>query len=200
MGGWLGRRARKGRCATLDPRHLCDQLRHLGVDHGAGARAVAAARRRRRAARRRPGAVQHHRLRDGGRGTSCSSPSTSTFRASSSRSCPDAQPPDGVNFTAIANPEYERLVAEASTMTGAEACDTWNAAEEALLAEMDIVPFAVSTIPTSATAPSSRSVSSGSSAPPFASRRASQSARRAVRLVARRMARAFGVAHDSVAA
>ncbi len=33
-------------------------------------------------------------------------------------------------------------------MTGAEACEQWNAAEEALFAQMNILPFAVSTLPT----------------------------------------------------
>jgi peptide/nickel transport system substrate-binding protein len=58
-----------------------------------------------------------------------------------------AQPPDGVNFSAIANPEYEQLAAEASALTGPEACEQWNAAEEALVAEMNILPFAASTLP-----------------------------------------------------
>jgi peptide/nickel transport system substrate-binding protein len=58
------------------------------------------------------------------------------------------QPPDGVNFSAIANADYDDLVAEASTLTGPEACEQWNAAEEAFFAQMNILPFAVSTLPT----------------------------------------------------
>jgi peptide/nickel transport system substrate-binding protein len=58
-----------------------------------------------------------------------------------------AQPPDGVNFSAIANADYDAIVAEASTLTGEEACAQWNAAEEALFAQMDVLPFAVSTLP-----------------------------------------------------
>jgi peptide/nickel transport system substrate-binding protein len=59
-----------------------------------------------------------------------------------------APPPDGVNLSAIANPDYDALAAEASTLTGEEACAQWNAAEEALFAEMNVLPFAVSTLPT----------------------------------------------------
>ena len=58
-----------------------------------------------------------------------------------------AQPPDGVNFSAVVNPEYDALVAEASALTGEEACAVWNAAEEALYAEMNILPFAANTLP-----------------------------------------------------
>jgi peptide/nickel transport system substrate-binding protein len=58
------------------------------------------------------------------------------------------QPPDGINFSAVANPEYEALVSEASALTGEEACAVWNAAEEALYAQMDILPFAANAAPT----------------------------------------------------
>jgi peptide/nickel transport system substrate-binding protein len=58
-----------------------------------------------------------------------------------------AVPPDGVNFSAVANPEYDGLVADAMTLTGPEACAQWNAAEEALYAQMNILPFAASTLP-----------------------------------------------------
>ena len=58
-----------------------------------------------------------------------------------------AQPPDGVNFSAVANPEYDALVAEASTLTGAEACEVWNAAEAELYAQMNILPVAATTAP-----------------------------------------------------
>ena len=57
------------------------------------------------------------------------------------------QPPDGTNFSAVANPAYEALVAEASALTGAEACDVWNAAEAELYAQMNILPFAATTVP-----------------------------------------------------
>ena len=58
-----------------------------------------------------------------------------------------AQPPDGVNFSAVANPEYDALVAEASALTGAEACEVWNAAEAELYAQMNILPVAATTAP-----------------------------------------------------
>ena len=57
------------------------------------------------------------------------------------------QPPDGTNFSAVANPEYEALVAEASALTGEEACEVWNAAEAELYAQMNILPFAATTAP-----------------------------------------------------
>ena len=57
------------------------------------------------------------------------------------------QPPDGTNFSAVANPEYDALVAEASALTGAEACEVWNAAEAELYAQMNILPFAATTAP-----------------------------------------------------
>ena len=57
------------------------------------------------------------------------------------------QPPDGVNFSAVSNPEYDQLVSEASAATGEEACALWNAAEEALYAQMNILPFAATTAP-----------------------------------------------------
>jgi peptide/nickel transport system substrate-binding protein len=57
------------------------------------------------------------------------------------------QPPEGVNFSAVANPEYDALVAEASALTGEEACEVWNAAEAELYAQMNILPFAATTAP-----------------------------------------------------
>ena len=73
------------------------------------------------------------------------------------------QPPDGVNFSAVANPEYDALVAEASALTGAEACEVWNAAEAELYAQMNILPSPRPRCRSSATAPSSHSDASGSS-------------------------------------
>jgi peptide/nickel transport system substrate-binding protein len=58
------------------------------------------------------------------------------------------QPPQGVNFSAVSNPDYDALVAEASALTGEEACAVWNSAEEALYAQMNILPFAANTLPT----------------------------------------------------
>ena len=148
--GWvmgIGRRAREGRRAADDPRLLRHVDRELAAVDGAGHGAVAGARRRRAAARRRRGPVQH------------ASPSRSrawdVFLAALNLDVPSlavpfvsgAQPPDGVNFSAVVNPEYDALVAEASALTGAEACAVWNAAEEALYAQMNILPFAATTVP-----------------------------------------------------
>ncbi len=65
------------------------------------------------------------------------------------------QPPDGVNFSAVSNPEYESLVAEASALTGTAACAKWDEAEKALYAQMNILPYAVTTRRRSAATPSS---------------------------------------------
>ncbi|MCO1655647.1 ABC transporter substrate-binding protein [Pseudonocardia humida] len=50
--------------------------------------------------------------------------------------------PDGTNFAAISDPEYDAAVAAASALTGAEGCSAWLDAEAGLIAEADIVPFA----------------------------------------------------------
>ncbi|PZF84712.1 ABC transporter substrate-binding protein [Jiangella anatolica] len=49
-------------------------------------------------------------------------------------------PPDGLNIMHLDNPEYERLAAEAITMTPPEACASWNEAERAVIGELDLVP------------------------------------------------------------
>ena len=54
--------------------------------------------------------------------------------------------PEGVNFSAIQNADYEAAVAEATQLPGVEGCDAWQAAETALFEAADIVPFANSTI------------------------------------------------------
>ncbi|WP_299959730.1 ABC transporter substrate-binding protein [uncultured Modestobacter sp.] len=50
--------------------------------------------------------------------------------------------PEGNNFSAIDNADYAAGVAEAMTMNGAEGCDTWLAAESALVRDADVIPFA----------------------------------------------------------
>ena len=50
--------------------------------------------------------------------------------------------PDGNNFASIDNADYTAGVAEATTMVGAEGCDTWLAAEAALVRDADVIPFA----------------------------------------------------------
>lgn len=52
----------------------------------------------------------------------------------------------GTNFAAIDNGEYTAAVGEATTMLGAEGCDTWLAAETALVEATDVTPFANSVV------------------------------------------------------
>jgi peptide/nickel transport system substrate-binding protein len=50
-------------------------------------------------------------------------------------------PPAGGNFAGLDNPAYSEHVAQASTMTGADSCAEWGAAEKALLEDLDVVLF-----------------------------------------------------------
>jgi peptide/nickel transport system substrate-binding protein len=50
--------------------------------------------------------------------------------------------PDGTNFANIENETYQDGVKKASAMTGQEGCDTWLAAESALVKDADVIPFA----------------------------------------------------------
>jgi peptide/nickel transport system substrate-binding protein len=50
--------------------------------------------------------------------------------------------PDGTNFAAIADPDYDAAVAAATALTGADGCEAWLDAEAGLVANADIVPFA----------------------------------------------------------
>ncbi|GIH02369.1 peptide ABC transporter substrate-binding protein [Rhizocola hellebori] len=54
--------------------------------------------------------------------------------------------PDGVNFASINNPAYTAAVEKASATAGTAGCAQWAAAEEALVGNGDIVPFAFSSI------------------------------------------------------
>jgi peptide/nickel transport system substrate-binding protein len=56
--------------------------------------------------------------------------------------------PEGNNFASIDNADYAAGVAEAMTMNGTEGCDTWLAAESALVRDADVVPFANQTVNT----------------------------------------------------
>jgi peptide/nickel transport system substrate-binding protein len=56
-------------------------------------------------------------------------------------------PPQGTNFGHIHNAEYDRLVKQAAGMAGAAGCASWNAAESALIRNLDVVPYADSVIP-----------------------------------------------------
>ncbi|WP_159500129.1 ABC transporter substrate-binding protein [Microbacterium sp. 18062] len=48
----------------------------------------------------------------------------------------------GSNFASIANEAYDAGVADAMSLIGADSCDAWFAAEEALVADLDVLPFA----------------------------------------------------------
>lgn len=50
-------------------------------------------------------------------------------------------PPDGTNFAHIDNPTYAENAAAAAELTGEEACARWNAAEEALINDLDVTPM-----------------------------------------------------------
>ncbi|GAA4704901.1 peptide/nickel transport system substrate-binding protein [Promicromonospora umidemergens] len=52
----------------------------------------------------------------------------------------------GTNFAAIDNADYAAAVGEATTMQGAEGCDTWLAGETALVEATDVTPFANSLV------------------------------------------------------
>ncbi|MBP6685931.1 MAG: ABC transporter substrate-binding protein [Leucobacter sp.] len=52
-------------------------------------------------------------------------------------------PDKGNNFAALSNPEFDKLVAEANTHTGDEACNAWEVAEAEMYSSADYVPFAV---------------------------------------------------------
>jgi peptide/nickel transport system substrate-binding protein len=56
--------------------------------------------------------------------------------------------PQGVNFSGINNADYTAAVTEASAIAGADGCEKWAAAEKALFAHVDLVPFVNSTVPT----------------------------------------------------
>lgn len=56
--------------------------------------------------------------------------------------------PDGTNFAAIQNADYEAGIAAAMALPGVEGCDTWKDAEAALFQAGDIVPFANSIVKT----------------------------------------------------
>ena len=55
---------------------------------------------------------------------------------------------EGTNFSGIDNPDYTDAVTSATGMNGVEGCDTWLAAESALVAAADIVPFATNAVST----------------------------------------------------
>ena len=56
--------------------------------------------------------------------------------------------PNGTNFAAIQNADYDAGVKKASAMSGEDGCGTWLEAESALFAAADIVPFANNVVQT----------------------------------------------------
>jgi peptide/nickel transport system substrate-binding protein len=56
-------------------------------------------------------------------------------------------PPDGSNYTAIDNPVYAELAAQAQVTTGEAGCELWNRAEAALFSAFDVVPVAQAPTP-----------------------------------------------------
>ena len=56
--------------------------------------------------------------------------------------------PDGTNFSAIDDSDYEAAVEEAMAMPGTEGCDAWLEAEAGLIEDAHIVPFANSMVRT----------------------------------------------------
>ncbi|WP_430647804.1 ABC transporter substrate-binding protein [Agromyces sp. GXS1127] len=58
-----------------------------------------------------------------------------------------AGPADGgVNFASIANADYEAAANEAMALVGTDSCDTWFEAEQALVSNVDVLPFASSVL------------------------------------------------------
>jgi peptide/nickel transport system substrate-binding protein len=53
--------------------------------------------------------------------------------------------PDGQNFGAIQNPDYDRLVEQASSTVGSDACQVWADAEKELFKRVDLLPVSVTT-------------------------------------------------------
>jgi peptide/nickel transport system substrate-binding protein len=56
-------------------------------------------------------------------------------------------PPNGTNFAGVQNAEYAAAVQQASAVAGAAGCPQWNAAEQALTSNVDVVPFAYTNRP-----------------------------------------------------
>ncbi|HYU04555.1 MAG TPA: ABC transporter substrate-binding protein [Jatrophihabitantaceae bacterium] len=55
-------------------------------------------------------------------------------------------PPDGQNFAAIKNPEYDQLSAQAVGTPGKAGCDLWGKAEKALFTRVDVLPVSISEV------------------------------------------------------
>ncbi|CAM5417365.1 peptide ABC transporter substrate-binding protein [Streptomyces spiroverticillatus] len=57
-------------------------------------------------------------------------------------------PPNGTNFAHIGNDAYTALVGRASRMPGTKGCPLWGRAESELIAQVDVIPFVDSVVPT----------------------------------------------------
>ncbi|MET0233509.1 MAG: ABC transporter substrate-binding protein [Kibdelosporangium sp.] len=57
-------------------------------------------------------------------------------------------PPNGTNFAGLQNPKYTAAVQAASAIAGTEGCAKWAEAEQAVVENFDLVPFANSNRPT----------------------------------------------------
>jgi peptide/nickel transport system substrate-binding protein len=57
-------------------------------------------------------------------------------------------PPDGQNFSAIANSAYTTLIGEAGRTPGQPGCELWGKAEQELIKRLDVVPISVSIVRT----------------------------------------------------
>jgi peptide/nickel transport system substrate-binding protein len=55
-------------------------------------------------------------------------------------------PPDGQNFAAVKNAEYDQLSTQAVGTPGAAGCDLWGKAEKALFARLDVLPVSMSEV------------------------------------------------------
>lgn len=58
-----------------------------------------------------------------------------------------ATPPNGSNFSAIKNPEYDAAVRKAASIAGTDGCGDWATAERALFEQVNMVPFVNATVP-----------------------------------------------------
>jgi peptide/nickel transport system substrate-binding protein len=56
--------------------------------------------------------------------------------------------PQGNNFAAVSDPDYDKAVKSAMALQGVAGCRDWLAAESGLIAKADVVPFASKVIPT----------------------------------------------------
>jgi peptide/nickel transport system substrate-binding protein len=57
------------------------------------------------------------------------------------------KPPEGLNFGAVDNPEYERLAALAMAKPDTSGCAEWTAAEEELMKRIDVITFMDNNVP-----------------------------------------------------